>query len=497
MIFASSNFLGIALSDRSITCAEISGKGDRVAVQKTATFTLPADVSLEKPEALGTALGSFLKQQGFSSSEAIVGVPARWLIAAEKDVPPSGREQMRAMLRMQAERLPLADAGELVFDYAGEHDSGKASKVLLVAMLRKQLDRIESVMEIAGVKVIAVTPTSLALASVASGRTGPASRNTSFLMLAASSAELVYQRGGMPRVLRHVAVSGNGHGLAMGPLGIELRRAVAMAPSSTNGSASNDSANEMILWDSVGLADAQIAELSERSGLKVRSGNGLAMLGVKAMPRTSRAGTQEEAEQYAPALALAMTGANRTLLPFDFTDSRLQAVKVRRFGTKALWGGIVAALIVIGLATLFVQNSLRQRELDKINADRAAQAGQLTEAKALQSQVDFVSLYFDTTRAPMLVCFRDLSNCFHDNDPMWATSFSVKESNDATTPNKLDGTLEGKTTNVGVTNEVVQRMKQNPRFTDIKGPRINPGSGRQGTGQATFNITFKYLVPTH
>jgi hypothetical protein len=272
---------------------------------------------------------------------------------------------------------------------------------------------------------------------------------------------------------------------------------VATAPSSANGSgAATDSSNEMILWDSVGLADAQIAELSERSGLKVRSGNGLAMLGVKTMPRIARAGTQEEAEQYAPALALAMTGANRTLLPFDFTDSRLQAVKVRRFGTKTLWGGIAAAVIVIGLATLFVQNSLREREKDRIDATRAAQASKVAEAKALQAQVDFVSLYFDTTRAPMLACFRDLSACFHDNDPMWATSFSLKESNDQTAPNRLEGTLEGKTTNVSVTNEVVLRMKQNPHFLDIKGPRINPGSGRTG-GEATFNVTFKYLAPTH
>lgn len=491
MIFASSNLLGIAVSDRSITCAELSGKGDRLSAKTTATFTLPADLSLEKPDALGAALATFLKQNGFSASEAVVGIPARWLIAAEKDVPPAGRDQMRTLLRMQAERLPLADAGELVCEYVGEHDSSKPSKVLLIAILRKQLERIEKTMEAAGLKLAAVTPTALALASVASGRVGPASRNTSFLMLGNSSAELVYQRSGTPRILRHVGIAANGHGLSIAPLGTELRRAVAMAPSTgTNG----DSTSEMVLWDSIGLKDAQVAELSERSGLKVRSGDGLAMLGVKAQPRTSRSADAVDPEQFAPAIALAIAGANPTLMPFDFTDSRLAPVVASRFGTKTVWGGIIAALVIIGVTTMLVQNNIKARELARIQAQRSERAADITKASALQTRVDFTGQYFDN-RSQMLECFRDLSNCFRDSDPMWATNFAVKASSDPATPNRLEATLEGKTTDPLAVKELVPRMRLNQRFEEIETPTITPsGSGRQA-GQASFTMKFKYVPP--
>jgi hypothetical protein len=485
VIFASSNILGIAVNDRSITVAQVTGKGDRLSVKKSATFTLPAELSLDKPQELGAALGSFIKQQGFAGSEAVIGVPARWLIAVDKEVPPSGREQMRALLRLQAERLPLADAGELVFDYVGEHNSAAVSRLLLVAMLKKQLNRLEQTAESAGLKVAAVTPTSLALASVVSGRTGAAANNTSFLMLAGNSAELVYQRAGTPRLLRHVPVGTvNGHGTpALGPLGTELKRTMTMASGGSDSS-------EMVLWDGMGLEDEQLAELSERSGMRVRPGKGLSMLGVQT-PTQRIAGENGDPDQFAPALALALVGANPTLIPFDFTRSRLAPPPVRRFGTKSIWAGIVGALLLIGLATLLVGNKILQNNLDKINADRASIANDVAAAKELQTKVDFTNSYFDN-RTPMLECLRDVSMTLRDEDPFWATNLTLKEVNDPKLPiNTIDGTMEGKGSNMSAAFDFAKRLNETPRFTNVKGPQISPGSGRQG-GQATFTITFRY-----
>jgi hypothetical protein len=487
VIFASSNILGIAVNDRSITVAQVTGKGDRLSVKKTATFTLPAELSLDKPQELGAALGSFIKHHGFSGSEAVIGVPARWLIAVDKEVPPSGREQMRALLRLQAERLPLADAGELVFDYVGEHNTSAVSRLLLVAMLKKQLNRLEQTADAAGLRVAAITPTSLALASVVSGRTGAAASNTSFLMLAGNSAELVYQRAGTPRLLRHVPVGTvNGHGApALAALGTELKRSVTMA----RGGSAGDS-SEMVLWDGMGLEDEQVAELSERSGMRVRAGKGLSMLGVQT-PGGRIAGEDGDPDQFAPALALALVGSNPTLIPFDFTRSRLAPPPVRRFGTKTIWAGIAGALLVIALATLFVGNRILQNTLDKITTERSSIASEVSSAKELQAKVDFTNSYFDN-RTPMLECLRDISLTLKDEDPFWATNVTLKEVNDVKVPiNTIDGTMEGKGSNMSAAFDFAKRLLDNPRFTNVKGPQISPGSGRQG-GQATFTITFRY-----
>src|SRR5450432_3903806 len=202
MKFGSSNILGIAVSDHTITCAELVTRADRKSVRKTATFTIPAELSLEKPDAVGQALAVFLRSNSFSTSRAVVGVPAKWLIASERDVPPASTEQMRGMLRLAAERLAVAESGELIFDYAGDETS-KGGKVLLVAMLRKQFERVEQMIEAAGLTIIAITPTSLALALA-----GPVSdRNAPMLMVAADGAELILQNNGSPRMLRHVSLA--------------------------------------------------------------------------------------------------------------------------------------------------------------------------------------------------------------------------------------------------------------------------------------------------
>src|SRR4029077_6694288 len=111
----------------------------------------------------------------------------------------------------------------------------------------------------------------------------------------------------------------------MGPLGTELRRAVAMNPTTSLGSGGG----EMLLWDGVGLEGAQISELSERLGLRIQHGDGLALLGVSA---DSGSGSDEQPGRLAPAMALAKIGTNRSVLPFDFTRSRLAAPKVRKVG---------------------------------------------------------------------------------------------------------------------------------------------------------------------
>ena len=53
-------FLGAAVSDTAIVCAEVVTNGGRPIVRRTATFTFPAGVSLETPDAAGQALAGFL-----------------------------------------------------------------------------------------------------------------------------------------------------------------------------------------------------------------------------------------------------------------------------------------------------------------------------------------------------------------------------------------------------------------------------------------------------
>src|SRR5690242_13411480 len=103
MIGRSSNVLGVTVSESAIACAELSVSGGKRELRRTATFPITAELSFNKPEALGQALAAFLRQKRFSASRAAVGVPARWLIAVSKELPPADEQAARSALRLQAE----------------------------------------------------------------------------------------------------------------------------------------------------------------------------------------------------------------------------------------------------------------------------------------------------------------------------------------------------------------------------------------------------------
>lgn len=492
MIFASSNVLGIAVNDRSIAFAELSGKGSDRMVRRAATFALPQELSFDDPKTLGQVMGRFLKEKGFSASRAIVGIPAKWLIAVEKEVPPAGREQVRAMLRMQAERLPLAESGDVVFEYAGEHPSGKPGKVLLLAMLKKQLDKVTQACEEAGVSVSAVTATGLALANAAAGA-AKLDHTQPMVVLGRHGAEVVWQSQGTPRMLKHFSVpSTNGHGVpALGPLGMELRRAVSLGGTASGGS--GGAASELVLWDGVGLENAQVSELSEKVGMKVRAGDGLAMLGVKSLVRTTPGPADESSPQrYAAAVALALVGGSPALIPFDFTKSRLAPPPVRRFGRKSVWAVAIAALLALGIGYLYADYRIELSKLNDVQAKRSQLGKEYSEVKKVIEQVEYTNKFIKE-RTPIMDCMRDLTLSFHDNDQIWAASLTFKEERDGRDLDRVEGTMEGKTTDGGVPFVIINRLRDNPKFNPVSiAGAINPIPPSRGQRETLYSYTIKF-----
>jgi hypothetical protein len=445
----SGNVLGIAIADRTITCAEVVARADLKSVRKTALFTLPEDLSWEKPDALGRALAVFLRSNGFSASKAVVGVPAKWLIAAEKEVPPASGEQVRGMLRLAAERLAATESGELVFDYAGADTKG--GKVLLVAMLRKQYQKVEQAIEAAGISIIATTPTSLAVATAAS----PADRNSPMLMVSHNGAEFVLSSNGTARMLRHVPLAQfNGDGPPLNTLGAELRRTVTL------GSA----ASELVLWDAVGLSQTQITELADRSGLKVRAG--------------VVANTPAE---FAQPVALAMAGTDRALLPLDFSHSRLAPRKPRKFGRRSVWGVGIGIAAVIGLVALYLDVNHMQNQLDEMNAKIKAQTADVKSAQNLIDRVNYSRGYL-SMRPALLEALREVTLSFRDDEQIWATNFTIKDTN--------KGQVMGKASDEATVLALADRMRKDARFSDVNVLDVSESAAR--SRERTFSISYTF-----
>src|SRR5690606_16769376 len=142
------------------------GPGRGKVVQKLAYFSAAEGISLDRAGAIGAALKQFLGEHGIAETDAVVGVPAKWVIAQHRELPPVDPAEGYAMLRLQAERIATGDHGDLVFDVAGRSDRSSTTRVLLVGMLRQQLERIVKLCDAAGLRATAVMPTSLAVSKV-------------------------------------------------------------------------------------------------------------------------------------------------------------------------------------------------------------------------------------------------------------------------------------------------------------------------------------------
>ena len=491
MIGRSNSFLGVAVSDRTITCAEVavssgaggaSGggaeRGGGRVVRRTATFVFPAELSLDTaPDAAGQAFAAFLRTKRFTSSRVVVGIPARWLMAIEKELPPTNEQQMRAALRLQAERMAVSESGDVVFDYAGRASTlaGNMNRVLLVGVLRQRLDRITQMMDAAGMSVVAVTSTGLALASVAAGRSD---NDVTMLVLGKGGGEMVFQHDGTPRMLRHVAMPAvNGHGVqSVTPIGSELRRAVALVPAAPNGDNSN---RELLLLDGVGLSSDQVGELSTRLGWNVRSGDGFDVLRVQ---NTSAAAVETQpAGQFAPAVSLALAGAEPKLLPLDFRHSRLAPTPPRRISRNMAWGIALGLTAIVAIVALYLSVRQQQQRYDMLTSQIDRLAPQVKTAQITVDHATYSRGYFDT-RPPMLDCLRQLSLTIHSDDRLWVTTFTLHDTG--------KGTLAGKSLDQKTVLGVIDRLKKNPNFNDVKLQDMREADQR--SREQAFSISFNF-----
>jgi len=479
----SGNFLGVAVSDRSVTCAEVSiGSGDRRSVRRTATFAFPAELTLDSPDALGQALAAFLRQRKFTASRVVVGVPARWLIAIEKEVPPADDSAARAMLRLQAERLAVAESGDVVFDFAGRTSSSTISRVLLVGMVRDKLHRVEQMMDAAGMSVIAITSTGLTLAAAAARAKGlDNSAASGVLMLGRNGGEVIWRNDGTPRMLRHVAYLMNGHGHPpIAPLGAELHRAVAFA------AANGNTASELLVVDGVGLPAEHVTQLGERIGVPVRADDGLKALRVSV--EAGAVGEKEtEAEtstvgRFAPAMSLALAAAKPELLPLDFRHSRLAPAPVQRLSRPQVWGIAIGAIVAIGLIALFFTIRSKEHTLADLDSQLARMKSDVASAKSTVERANYGRGYFEA-RPPILDCIRELSTMVSDNERIWLTNVGYREGNRFT--------ISGKASDPKTPVNFSDRLRGNPHFSDVRMPsgivEADPKSR-----EVSFTVSFQF-----
>lgn len=465
--------LGLAVEPGAIAAVQVQRAGTRSQVVRAATFTLPESATIENPDSFGPAFSQFLRDNQFSAKRAVIGLPAAWLAVKERMVPAGDDATTLDMLRLLAESEFATDARELMFDClldaAPLHSVSPEEPlraVLLFATLRRRVDGLVRVAEQAGLRVAAITSSTVALAQA-----GDAVACPTMLRITPAAVELLWREEDRIGAVRHLATHGPGKtgGTAEwgNSLGAELRRIWLSLPQPTG-------PRKLRIFDSAGLSkeakDALVARLSLQPEVAATVG-----------PLTlGGSGEGSLAPEHAAAGALALLGHAEAPPAIDFLHSRL-APPPRRMPALWRYGIAAAAVLLLAFAGLMGDIFLTSRELARMEAEYAELEPQAKKAAQLRDRVRIARGWFDQ-RPKLLDCLAALTMAFPEQGSVWATTVAID--------NDLTCNVTGKAENDSSVVLVREAISRSPWFSEVKSGGIR-GADRQSR-QVSFSMTFRY-----
>ena len=485
--------MGLAIGDREIACVQIAGGAGKRRRARAARFDVPAELSLERPEALGEALKSFLSEHRMSATRAVVGVPARWLIAESRELPPTDKAQALASLRLQAERISLGDDARLVFDAAGTYGNARAGQALLVGLSEERLDRIKRLCSAAGLTPAAITATGLV---VSENVRDEGKGDGAVILFSGEGAELVLRSEMGPRAFRHlsgvrggrgVLTSAGGSGSSLQSLSAELWRALAMGRSGAPGGAEGQ---RVLLVGDSGFNPQECQELAGQLGRQVSCADGQQAL--RHMP--GAASLNGQAEQVAtdrlwPAVALAGAGSRVDLLPVNFLKPKLAPPKVSRWNRTKVLAIVTALVVVAGIGALWWQARQSEQTAAEIEKLLDEKKPDIKAAEAFIARVNYGRSYFEQ-RPPVLDALHDLAQSFGREDRIWITGFSIRENG--------AGQFQGRAADPLILGLLQDRLLADPRFKNITliDQRDAVAESDRERNDIGFAIGFTYVPPS-
>lgn len=475
--------LGIAIGDKSLVVAEASRGPQGPRVTLAASFAYLAGAGLDQPEALGASLAAFLKDKGFTARQAVVGVPARWVLSKPKEAPPADPATVAEVLRLQVEGEFSQELKDLAYDFAGETDPADARPVLLVAMQGKHLTQVKALAAAARLNLSAVTPVGCVLGA-ATATAGGRPRHALVVTVGPGGVELAAQDGATPRVLRHLGASAAAPALLAGA----LRRATfafARPPASDgNGAAANgNGSSALVLWDGSALSDVSRLALADAAGLRMEHGD-LDLLGVPA-------GLSAAAPDLAGAAALAVAGASDDPLAADFLHSKLAAPKRPGLPRRVVVGALAAAAVLLVVAWAWTDLTRKQNELAVLQDQVARDKPNVDRAKAFVSKVGYAQAWHQD-KPRFLACLRDVALAVPEDGQTFLTRMNLHDN--------MRGNITGTTTSEANARKVADQLrafhddqkKTVKRFAEVKFDASKSNDTRAGD-VVTFTVNFVYV----
>jgi len=471
--------LGLAVTSRSITAVEVVPADAGGRATRAAEFVFPDGAGLAQPVPLGKALRQFLRQQGFSASRCVIGMAANWLTAKAKTLPPGLGESIPGILSLMVEREYASERKELAFDYALGPSTAAEQSALVVAAPRRVLDQLTTMAGAAGLTVMGITGSTMALAC--SGEVTD-DHEQLVLHLFGQGAELAIRAGGGLRMMRRLPLTvpteersdrpaANGW---LRELTDEMRRVVALLP----GGGEHRAGRQLLVWDETHHAPDVGRLLSEQLALPVTVCERPAGL------EPTGADCPSAGAQCSAAAAMALAGLRGRMPAVDLLHSRLSPARTLAIGRKLAWAAAMVAALAVAGTVLALDWRQGRREAAALKTRLEAMGQDLAAARNVIDRVTFARPWYDR-RSSYLDCMRELTLAFPEEGLIWATSLGIQED--------MRVLLSGKAVSESAVLDVLDRLTANPKLSDIE-PQYIRKAGRQGR-EVAFAVSLTFMGP--
>jgi len=468
--------LGVAVEENAVLAAELQMTGDALEITHAARFQFPEEPSLEAPTALGKALGQFLREGGFKARRVVIGLPAKWLMSREKEVPPASEAALGGIMRIQAERDFSTISRKLAVDCSTpEAGLGKSQTLLLVATLRRRVDQVAAMARAARLTVLAITSSVMAIAAAAPCRPSP---TRLLLHLRPDAADLALQRDGRFHALMHLPLAAAEAPEACAEtLAHDVRRVWTLMPHEQTAHAPG----ELLVWDGIGFDRGALQALADRLSLRLKMGDTtLADLGVAQGPFADTG----EAHRFVGAAALGIAGLQPERLVLDFLHSRLAPDRKKVLGKRAVWAAAVAAALALAFLIMVLGWRATKGEVALLQARLDGMSEDVRAAEDVVERVSFARGWYDN-RPRFLECMRGLALIFPAEGRIWSTSLALKDD--------MRGIVSGRSLDERTVLEVLDRLTASGDFADTK--LLYMRQADRAGREVAFAVSFRFVAP--
>jgi hypothetical protein len=155
--------LGLALDGSKLDGVVLKHANGSLAVLQKFSVTLALDPLTAAPELVGREIRNQLDAAGVRERNCVVGVPLKWVLTAQTELPPLAEADAKSLLQMEAERGFHSDVATLqISDSRSPLADGKKN-VLLAGIPNTHLAALEKILAAAKLKPVSFTPAISAL----------------------------------------------------------------------------------------------------------------------------------------------------------------------------------------------------------------------------------------------------------------------------------------------------------------------------------------------